>query len=99
MKPNGSAGFAILLIACGALILLGKIGFGFGPLLGYLIPAAMVVLGYYRVRQGSRFFGWALLVLGLILLLSKFSTLIGLVIAIAMIGYGVTMLKRSNREA
>jgi lia operon protein LiaI len=96
MKMNGNTGFALLLIACGALIVLGKFGLGFGPLMGYLIPAAMVMLGWYSVKRGSKFIGWAILILGLLILMAKFSTLLGLIVAVGMIGYGVTMLKRNN---
>lgn len=96
MKMNGNTGFALLLIACGALIMLGKFGFGVGPLMGYLIPIAMVAFGWYSIKRGSRFFGWVMLILGLIILLGKFSSLFGLIIAIGMIAYGVTMLKKNN---
>lgn len=98
MKTKGSTGFAILLIACGALIVLGKLGMGSGALMGYLIPAAMAAFGWYSVKRGSKFVGWAFLILGVLILLSKLTWLIGLIIALAMIGYGVTMLKR-NRSA
>jgi lia operon protein LiaI len=96
MRKNSGSGFAILLILCGALILLGKFNFGFGHLIGYLVPLAMVVLGYYSVKNGSKFVGWIIMILGALILLSKFSWLIGLVIAIALIGYGVSILKRNN---
>jgi lia operon protein LiaI len=96
MKMNGNTGFAILLIACGALIMLGKFGFGFGPLMGYLIPLALVLFGWYSVKRGSKFVGWGMLILGLVILMSKLTGLIGLIIAIGMIAYGVTMLKKNN---
>lgn len=99
MKKNGSSGFAILLILCGALILFGRFSFGFGHLLGYLIPLAMVVLGYYSIRSGSKFVGWVIMILGGLILLSKFSWIIGIVIAIALIGYGVSLLKKNNNSA
>lgn len=94
MRGKGNAGFAILLIVCGALILLGK--FNFGPMVGYLIPVAMVALGYYSVRSGSKFVGWVILTIGVIALLSKFSWLIGIVIAVGLIGYGVSMLSKNR---
>lgn len=96
MKTNGGTGFALLLIACGAFILLGRFGFGLGWLMGYLIPVVMVLLGWYSVRRGSKFIGWVILLLGLIILLGKLSGLIGLLIAIGLIAYGVSMLKRSK---
>jgi predicted membrane protein len=96
MKMNGNTGFAFLLIACGALIMLGKFGFGFDSLMGYLIPIAMVVLGWYSVKRGSKFVGWGLLIVGLLILMSKLTGLIGLLVAVGMIAYGVTMLKRNK---
>lgn len=100
MKMNRNGGFAFLLIACGALILLNKIGFhfghAFGHIMGYLFPAAMVALGFIGVKNGSRFFGWLLMVIGGIVLLGKLSWLIGIIIAIVMISYGVSMLTKRN---
>lgn len=94
MKRNGGSGFAILLIGCGAIILLGSLGFGLGHLMGYIIPLAMVLLGWVGVQRGSKFFGWLLMVVGAIILLGKFSGLIGLIVAVGMIGYGVSMLRK-----
>lgn len=100
MKMNRNGGFALLLIACGALILMNKMGmhFGhlFGTIMGYLFPAAMVALGFIGVKNGSRFFGWLLMLAGGLVLLGKLSWLIGLIIAIGMIGYGVSMLTKRN---
>lgn len=99
MKMNRNGGFALLLIACGALILMHKVGFHFGyafhHIMEYVFPAAMVVLGYIGVKNG-RFFGWLLLAIGGIVLLGKLSWLIGVVIAVGMIGYGISLLR--NRK-
>ncbi len=97
MRMEGKNGIALLLIALGALILFGKIGFGLGHLMGYLIPAAMVFLGYVGIRQGSKFFGWLFFALGVLCLLVKLSGLIVLIVAAGLIIYGISMLKkRSN---
>jgi hypothetical protein len=95
MKINRNTGWALFLIACGGLILLGKLGFGLGSLMGILFPLAMIGLGYIGIRNGSKFFGWAVLVIGLLALLGKFSGLFAILIAAGLIGYGVTLLKRS----
>ncbi|WP_409342419.1 LiaF transmembrane domain-containing protein [Paenibacillus sp. MBLB4367] len=95
MRLNRNGGFALFLIACGALILLDKVGFGFGWLMGYLIPLAMVGLGFYGVKNGKTFFGWVIMVIGAIILLGKFTGFIGILIAIGLIGYGVTSLKKN----
>lgn len=94
MKMNGKYGFAILLIAFGTLILIGKLGFVFGSLLGYLVPIAMVALGYIGIKNGSRFFGWVILIIGLIALMGKFAGVIGFIIAAGLIIYGFSLLRQ-----
>lgn len=83
----------ILLIGLGALILLGV----FGPLLGWLfsllIPVLMIALGYYGIRQGNTLFGWIVLGIGVMVLMGKLSWLIGPVLGILLIAYGVSRLK------
>lgn len=100
MKKTGGSGFALLLILCGALILFSKFSFGLGhivgALAGYLIPIAMVALGYYSIKRGSGFIGWVILILGGLILMSKLSWLIGIVVAVALIGYGVSLLKKNR---
>lgn len=97
MQRNSKSGLAIILIALGALILFDKIGFAFGHLMGYLIPLAMILFGYIGVRNGNKFFGWLLLIIGLIIMLGKLSGLIGLAIAVGMIVYGISLFKKDRR--
>lgn len=94
MRRNSGSGFAILLIACGALILLSRLGLG--NVAGFVVAAAMVALGLYSVKNGSRFMGWVILIIGGLVLLSKLSWIIGLVLAIGLIGYGVSILKKNR---
>lgn len=94
MRLNGNKGLALFLIAMGALIILDKIGFGLGHLMGYLVPAAIIVLGYIGIKNGSKFFGWVFFILGLLILLGKFSGIIGFIIAIGLIFYGVSLFKK-----
>lgn len=99
MNRNNKSGFAFLLIGLGVVILLGKFAAGFlAGLMGYLIPILMVGLGYYGVKNGSRFFGWVIMVLGVIILFGKMAWIFGLLLAIGMIVIGVSMLsnKRNN---
>ncbi|MNP83084.1 hypothetical protein D3C76_1819210 [compost metagenome] len=56
----------------------------------------MVALGFYSVKNGSRFLGWVIMIIGGLVLMSKLSWIIGLVLAIALIGYGVSLLKRNR---
>lgn len=96
MKLNGKSGMAILLISCGLLILLSKIGFGFGYVMSYLFPIALLGLGYYGIRNGSKFFGWAIFVVGLFALIGKFSGLFAIIFAAGLIYFGFTMLKKKQ---
>jgi lia operon protein LiaI len=96
LRLNGKSGLALILIALGALILLDFIGFGLGNILGFLVPAAMVALGYIGIKRGRSFIGWVLVIIGLISLLGKMSGFFGLIIAGAFIYFGYTMLKRSS---
>lgn len=94
MKING---LAILLIGCGVLIVIDKLGLGLGSLMGFIIPIGLTVLGYISIRNGSKFFGWVLLVIGIISLMGKFSGIIGLAIAAGLIYYGVTLVKDRSK--
>ncbi|PYI50887.1 LiaF transmembrane domain-containing protein [Paenibacillus flagellatus] len=96
MKLNKNSGLAILLIACGALILLGKVGFGIGHLMSYLLPVAMLGLGYLGIRNGSKFFGWVIFVIGLFALIGKFSGLFAILFAAGLIYFGITILKKKQ---
>lgn len=99
MRSSKDNGLAILLIGLGALVLLGV----FGPLLGWLfsllIPVAMIALGYYGIRRGNTFFGWIILGIGLLTLIGKLSWIIGPILGIVLIVYGVSRLQgRKNRR-
>lgn len=97
MKLNGNSGLALLLIGCGALILLGKFGLGLGYLMSFLFPIALLGLGYIGIRNGSRFFGWVIFVIGLIALIGKFSGLFAILFAAGLIIFGVSLLKKKQR--
>lgn len=97
MRMNGKTGFALLLIAFGILLLLNKFGLGLGWLMGYIIPLAMVGIGYIGIKNGNKFFGWLIFIIGLIALLGKFSGIIGFVVAAGLIIYGVSLLKQDRR--
>jgi hypothetical protein len=58
------------------------------------VPVAMVVLGYLGIRRGSKL-GWILAGLGGIILLGKLAGWLVIVLAIGLILYGLSMLKRS----
>lgn len=98
MQKKGNT-LAIILIALGAFILLGKMGFLLGGLFSYLIPIAFIALGYYGVKAGNSFFGWVFIIIGAISLIGKLSWLFGVIIAVGLIVWGIALLtgKGSNR--
>ncbi|WP_028593982.1 LiaF transmembrane domain-containing protein [Paenibacillus assamensis] len=92
MERKGNT-IALLLIGIGGIILLSKLGWLLGGLMEYLIPIALIALGYYGVKAGNRFFGGLFIIIGAFSLIGELAWFIGLIIAIAMIGFGVKMLK------
>ncbi|MNP76908.1 hypothetical protein D3C76_1742380 [compost metagenome] len=53
----------------------------------------MIALGYYGIKRGNAFFGWIVLFLGIISLISKLAWLIVPVLGIGLIVYGISSLK------
>ena len=96
MRNSKGNGMSILLIGVGILVLLGV----FGPLLGWLfslvIPILMVALGYYGIRRGNTLMGWVILGIGVIWLMGKLSWLIGPILGVILIIYGVSRLKNGR---
>jgi hypothetical protein len=98
MSLNRHTGFALLLIIFGGLILLNKVGIHTGYLMGFMmswiVPIAMVALGYIGIKNGSKI-AWVIAILGLLILLGKMSGLFVILIAVVLIGCGVSLLKKS----
>lgn len=93
MKTNRPNGFAVVLIALGVLVLLGKLTPLLGSLFGLLFTILVIALGYYGIRRGNVFFGWIVLIFGIISLISKLAWLIVPVLGIGLIVYGISSLK------
>lgn len=98
MRMNKNTGIALLLIVFGGILLLNKLGFHTGHIMGWLFPIALVFLGWIGMKNGRTAIGVILLVLGGLILLGKMSGLIAILIAIGLIVYGITML-RNNKSA
>lgn len=102
MRMNRNSGFALILIVFGGLILLNKIGGGLHlgymmhHIMGWVVPLAMVGLGCYGITRGSKI-AWVITILGAIILLGKMSGLIVIALAVGLIAFGISMLKRSSR--
>jgi hypothetical protein len=95
MTTKRNTGIAIALIALGAIILLGKIGFFSGALMGYVIPIIMLGLGYYGIKNGSKI-AWVVAIIGGIILFAKLTPLLVVILAVAMVVFGVSMLTRKS---
>lgn len=96
MKITKKSGLALLLIGLGVLLLAGKFGFSPGGLFKLIFPAALAMLGYIGIRNGRTFVGWTLLIIGLAVLLGHFAGLIGLLLAVGLIVYGISILKKGG---
>lgn len=96
MRYSRGNGLSLLLIGLGVLILLGV----FAPLLGWLfsllLPVLMIALGYYGIRRGNALIGWIILGIGVFWLMGKLSWLIGPVLGIILIIYGVSRFKKGR---
>lgn len=89
-------GLAVVLIAIGALMLLGVFGPLMGRLLGLVFPIILIALGYYGVRRGKVLIGWIILVIGVLSLIAKLSWIIGPLLGIALLIFGISLLKKKR---
>ncbi|MCD1259928.1 hypothetical protein B5M42_013915 [Paenibacillus athensensis] len=94
MAVNGKSGLALLLIAMGVVIGLNQLGLHL-HVMGILVPLALIGFGYLGIRNGRKI-GWVLFGFGGLILAIKLSGLIGILIAVAMIAYGVSILKQQR---
>ncbi|WP_274366207.1 LiaF transmembrane domain-containing protein [Paenibacillus thermotolerans] len=97
MKWNGKTGLALLLIALGAIILLGKLGLHVGHLFGAIFPIIMIALGWYGIKHGRSTIGWIVLTIGLIGLIGALSGILAILIPVAIIWFGWLMLKNRSK--
>lgn len=91
-----SIGFPLILITFGVLIIMNIFGFHMGPLMSYIVPIAMIGLGYLGIRNGSKF-GWIIAALGAVILLGKLAGWLIIILAIGLIVYGLSLLTRRPR--
>lgn len=98
MKFNQKSGLAIALIVVGALMLMGVFAPLFGKLISLLFPLILIGLGYYGIKRGKKLTGWVILVVGLLILISRLAWLIGPVLGILLLVFGIMMLKGRRRS-
>jgi hypothetical protein len=85
-------GLALLLIVIGVALILMKTGI-LGWLFGLLIPILIIGLGVMAWRNGNRVLGGIVGAVGAIMLVGKLSFLFVWVAAIALIAFGISMLR------
>lgn len=101
MNINRKSIAAVALIAVGILMVFGKffpvVHSLMGELIGLLIPVAMLILGYYALQSGRKVLGIVLSIIGACILFSKLSFLIGPILGIALVIWGITLLKNRRQ--
>lgn len=93
MQRNKSNGLAIALIVIGAVMLLGVLPHLIHGIFGILFPVLLVVLGYYGIRSGRKIIGWVVMFIGIMTLISKLSWLIGPLLGVALVVWGISVLR------
>jgi hypothetical protein len=96
MSLNKTSGLALVLILIGGLVLFNRLGIHF-HVMGYLVPLAIAALGYVGIRNGKKI-GWFFAILGIVILAAKLSWLFSILFAAALIGFGVSMIKRQTKS-
>jgi lia operon protein LiaI len=97
MQLNRNSGLALLLIGFGILTLFSGFGLGIGKFMGIIIPAVIMFLGYIGIKQGKSIIGWSLFIIGFVILLGKFAGLLGLIISVGLIIFGISLLKKGSK--
>jgi len=100
-EPNGNGvtrmrkgnGMAVLLITLGVVLILAKLGV-FQFLLGLLIPILIIGLGVMAWLNGRKIIGSVIVLIGALMLIGKLAPLLVWIAAIALIAYGISMLRR-----
>jgi hypothetical protein len=91
MAFTKKSGLALLLILLGSVVLFNKLGMHI-HLMGFIIPLAIAGLGVVGIQNGKKI-GWVFTILGIVILVTKLSWLIAIFFGVALIGYGLSMLK------
>lgn len=97
MSMNRSKSWALILITAGFLIGMHQLGMHL-HVMGFLIPVAMVGLGYVGIRNGKKM-GWVIFGIGALALMTKLSGLLAILFAVWLMYYGYRLLKNQNDSA
>lgn len=93
MQRRQGNGLAVLLIVIGSVMLLGLALPLIHGIFRLLFPVLLVVLGYYGIKSGRKIIGWVLMFIGVMSLIAKLSWIIGPLLGVALIVWGVSVLK------
>ncbi|MFC3747937.1 MULTISPECIES: hypothetical protein [Paenibacillus] len=93
MQRRQGNGLAIVLIVIGALMLMGIALPLIHGMFRLLFPVLLVVLGYYGIKRGHKLIGWVVLFVGVMSLIAKLSWIIGPLLGIALVVWGISVLK------
>lgn len=93
MRQNKGNGLAVILIAIGAIMLLGMALPLIHGIFRLLFPVILVVLGYYGIKSGRKLIGWIVMFIGVMSLIDKLSWLIGPLLGLALVVWGISVLK------
>lgn len=92
MQRRQGNGLAVILIVIGAVMLLGLALPLIHGIFRLLFPVLLVVLGYYGIKSGRKIIGWVLMFIGVMALIAKLSWIIGPLLGVALIVWGVSVL-------
>ncbi|MGN7765418.1 hypothetical protein [Paenibacillus sp. 22594] len=93
MQRRQGNGLAIVLIVLGAIMLMGIALPLIHGMFRLLFPVLLVVLGYYGIKSGRKVIGWVVLFIGIMSLIAKLSWIIGPLLGIALVVWGISVLK------
>lgn len=95
---NGKSALGVLLVIVGGIAVLNFIGIHFGAIFGFLLPFILIGLGIVGWMNSKRWIGGILIVIGGMMVLSKLGGVILLLLAIGLIGAGVSLFKKNKRR-
>ncbi|KWX75475.1 hypothetical protein JI735_03775 [Paenibacillus sonchi] len=93
MQRRQGNGLAIVLIVLGAIMLMGIALPLIHGMFRILFPVLLVVLGYYGIKSGRKIIGWVVMFIGVMSLIAKLAWIIGPLLGIALVVWGISVLK------
>jgi len=95
---NTKTALGVILVALGVLVALKIFGITFGPIFGFLFPIILIGLGYVGLKNGKNWIGFIMIAVGVIMLLVRLSGVFFLILAIAAIAAGISMIKGRSKK-